>query len=380
MHSKKIILIALSLALLGCKENKDINGKILIPEEVSRQVNLSDIVKNVEFLPLMDNRQGFPANSDKVAIYGHYIFIVDRSISKKLYIYDANTGMEVGFPLQFGDGPNEVREVSDFFIFEGKLYVLDGIRRNVMEFTLSEGMEKFTVYRLPFPAARIAKSQDGFYFVTGGGMDEVVYVTDNSFNIVEKHFEKGIAHLSKPINSFHSFMENGEEKALFHSLFDNHIYLLENQTVVPWKQIDFGKGNYFMTNDGQDGYTLDLEGFDAYYSKIEHLNSHFTIFESTGDSYALLYFSGGEPKLAIGDRDTAFNISLRNLKNNVSYEQFIPKISGTYRDNFLATVAVDEINSSSDQFGSSKLAKTIEENPRVNFYLMKFNLSITPKR
>ncbi|MHC1780737.1 MAG: 6-bladed beta-propeller [Bacteroidales bacterium] len=125
-----IIPILLSVAIISCNSgaNKGVNSNRVIDIEKSigsiEVVNLSEVAKSINYIPLETNDSALISNISKIICENDKIYVSDNS--DKLYIFDLN-GKYLNTLNRKGRGPGEYINLRNFKVDEksGNILILD---------------------------------------------------------------------------------------------------------------------------------------------------------------------------------------------------------------------------------------------------------------
>lgn len=369
------IKILLLFAISGCQSTSNSTNDLIIPDEVEENKNLSFLTAEVQFSPLFGADYLLPHEADKVSISDQLIVIGDFTFSKSLYVFEKQTGQAVEIPLKKGEGPMEVREVSDFWLTDDQLFVLDALGRKIIPMRYSQNnFELAEPIILKIPMKRFAKTQTGFVGLTGGGQDHAVAFVDHQGKILSTHFPMNISFLMSPMNPFLQFAGNGVGQVWFHSPFDPNIYRMDEGQVGG--NFAFHYRGEALTSPTKTDFRMDGDGFNSFRETLINQPSFFNLFERWSNQWILLYFLKNQPRIALVDQSEGYSFRLENLKNDVSFDQPFPKIIGVSALGFSALVVKDQINLSDHAFSRSLLEKAINKNPDAKLFMLEFQLKL----
>jgi hypothetical protein len=129
-----------SKELATLNANKDI---IVIDIDNANKENvlyLSDYFKNVHPVALENNEEALIGRVNKIAALNEFIIILDKSISKNLFIFDKD-GKFIRKIGRIGNAPGEFVDISDFTIDSGNniIYLLDSHSQRINWYEISSG-------------------------------------------------------------------------------------------------------------------------------------------------------------------------------------------------------------------------------------------------
>ena len=378
MKKLNVALIVLVILNFACKRKNHQIENLVIPQESKKTTLLSSLVEGVTFIPFVGDPSQLPYEIDKAIFTDQFIVLGDFNFSKFLYAFEKESGQFVPLPLKKGEGPNELREVSDFWIEEDLLYVLDGIGRKILPIKIQEG--GFILQNpipLELPLRKFAKTETGFVGITGGGQDFALAFVDSLGKAISKHFPFSIEYLMNPINPFHQVKEREKSIILLHTQFSPLIYRVDLGELEAYKRFSFGGEP--LKFPAKTDYQLDQEGFNQFRSTLQNQPSFFTIFEKTANQFLLFHMLNDVPKMALVDGDSGVSLRFENLKNDISFDQPFPKVIGVNDYKFLAFINKDQVNSTGADFENSPLKIIMDSNPNSLIFLVQFKLKLDGK-
>lgn len=368
-------LIFLVILVFACKSKNPQVDHLIIPEESTNSATLSSLVQEVSYIPLTGDPSQLPNEIDKAMFMDQLIILGDFNFSQSLYAFDKQSGEFVPMPLRKGEGPNEAREISDFWIDKNFIYVLDGIGRKILPIKFENG--GFILQDpigLELPLRKFAKIDSGFVGITGGGQDFTLVFVNPNGKVTTKHLPFSIEYLMNPMNPFHQVKDGEKSTTLLHTQFSPIIYKVDQGELVEFKR--FSYGGEPLAFPAKTDFPLDQEGFNQFRSTLQSQPSFFTLFEKTANQFLLFHILNEVPKMALVDGDSGVSFSFQNIKNDISFDQPFPKVIGINEDKFVAFISKEQINPTSAEFENSSLKTIIDSNPNSLIFLVQFKLRL----
>jgi len=374
MRKVNVSLIFLVILVFACKSKNPKVEHLIIPEESTNTATLSSLVQEIIYIPLTGDPSQLPSEIDKAMLMDQLIILGDFNFSQSLYVFEKESGDFLPIPLKKGEGPNEAREISDFWINEDLIYVLDGVGRKIIPIKFKE--DNFILQdpiALELPFRKFAKTETGFVGITGGGQDYALVFVDDKGKVTSRHLPFSIQYLMNPMNPFHLVKEGDKSIVLLHTQFSPLIYRVDEEELVEYKRFSFGgQPLEFPT---KTDFPLDQEGFNQFRSTLQSQPSFFTLFEKTANQFLLFHIINDVPKMALVDNDSGVSFRFQNIKNDLSFDQPFPKVIGINDDKFVAFISKDQINPTSAEFEDSPLKSILDSNPNSLIFLVQFKLN-----
>jgi len=243
-----IILQVLFLTFVSCTKNKKTNYKkdfentekfktisIDIDNE-EKVLKVSEYIANIDFVKLESNINCLIGAINKIEVHNNYIYILDRSISKSLFVFKKN-GEFVKKIGKKGKGPGEYITIWDFFILDDNKLIISDISQQKIMFYDNFNFTHFK--RIKYMTESVVKNDSLFYFN--------LFAQNNTTDLVIKNYkfktikEKFIGlpnnkHLLTGINSFRNY----KDSITYVRRFENKIYRLKGLKLMPKFYFDFG--------------------------------------------------------------------------------------------------------------------------------------------
>lgn len=337
MNRLCLVLISSLLFISSCNKS-EVKTIDIGPEQLST-LELSEIVKDHEFF-IIEATQNSPFSADKI-IYSDSIFIIlDRSAAKKAYLVDSS--LNSSLLGQVGRGPGEYTAADDLYLDRNsnEIIVFDRTQSKLIYFGFPEG--RYIRERvIPFLANRFFKTDHHFYFVSGGGHNKIVIVTDHDFNIVEEAIDNDVRHIMAAVNSFLEL--NGQ--VIYHTSFSPYLYVFESGKYIGKKMVSFESDDF--TEEVFNKISHTHRNYDEFFKAIEGYRTRFYLFEIADDMLFLSYEWNKNPAVIYHNLEKNYTIhrKVENIINDITFQEHIPIITGAdNRGYFLAFIPGNEIN------------------------------------
>lgn len=375
MNKFKFACIIFLFFNLACKRSSPNSAYLTIPQESQDPILISSLFEEVEIIPVAGDPAFFPNELDKAMVSDQFFVVGDFTYSQSLYVIEKESWEIFPIPLRKGEGPNEAKEVSDFWIANDFLYILDGVGRKILVMKIeNDSFSLLNTIALEVPLRKFAKTESGFVGLTGGGQEYALVFVDSNGKIITTHLPFSIEYLMNPMNPFHQVNDGNKSMVLLHTQFSPLIYRVDQGELVEYKSFAFG-GEPLKTPEKTD-FRLDQGGFDQFRATLQSQPSFFTLFEKTANQFLLFHIINEVPKMALVDGDFGLSFRFQNLNNDISFDQPFPKVIGVNNDKFLAFLFKDQINPSEAGFENSLLKTTLDSHPEKFIFLVQFKLKL----
>ncbi len=123
--------------------------------EPASNIKLSSYFSSLEFIPLETNNEALLGRINKLHVYNDTLFILDKTGSKGVFMFNRRDGSFLGRIGSIGSGPGEYSSLEDFTIDieNRRLYLLDSDRQQIYEYELG-GCKYLTTVSLNAKANR----------------------------------------------------------------------------------------------------------------------------------------------------------------------------------------------------------------------------------
>lgn len=272
-----LLLLTMSCGKVADKEFGDPIVLDLTKDPVD--MKLSDFVERVSHIYLENTSEALIGNIDKIVYNNERFYILDRSIAKKVLVFDSSGKFlfKIG---ALGGGPGEFVEVTSFTIDNRNdmLYVYDCTNLSISKFD-KDGKFIETIV-VDFYAMNVEFHNDRFVYYTNYTESKKgpynIIVTDMNGNVVSRQFP------FKEKSSMHGFsntcfhQSDGELRLV--QGFDNEIYGFDEDKAYPKFQLLF------------KGKPISIANFPDFDQLEDYLMEHSRVVDFYNESDDLIYF------------------------------------------------------------------------------------------
>lgn len=257
--------------LIRCGENTkheanpDLNViSILLKENFYQAIKYSEIVDTVEYIILEnDNENALIGKIDKIEFCNGKIFILDRSVTRSIYVFDIN-GNFLNKINSIGRGPGE---------FEKPVDITINTKSNEL-LVYCNSLKKINIYNFEGDFIRDIKISITFRSFKFIYPDKIAVFTHNIYNYLNDHgvlpYNLLIFNLNNneliakqfttdvklnegiTVYSFNNYFAQNGDTILINWLFNDTIYQLDNLIAKPRYLINFGAHTIHQNNFKND--------------------------------------------------------------------------------------------------------------------------------
>jgi hypothetical protein len=238
------------------EQNNDIYIIDLDQAESAEEVSIvySSIFENMKIIRLQDHEEALIGKIDKIQVYDNYIFILDKLIAKKLFLFDKE-GKYIRQIGKFGDGSGEYAEISDFTINEKtkEVIILD-MKPKINIYDLETGKfvrsiqvnnEYSTSYAIQYVEGKLYVDMKNYNKDTNSCMLQAIdYQTGERTGLFinesqnNKAFHTGFHLTNSP------FINKAQDQAVFYRHFMDTVFSIREEGVFPYVVL---KGKNILT-------------------------------------------------------------------------------------------------------------------------------------
>jgi len=198
--------------------------------------NISEIAKEIKYVPLQSSNANLIGAVDKVDYFSNMLFVLDKKISKALYVFD--TSGKLLYKKKVNEGElDRIASISDFSIDKKNktLWLYSSGERQILKFTLPEGgyLKRLKVNGYfsdisSVDSGRFVLLRDGLTKYADKYNNERVCLFDSNGNVIKSWLDQPLNHQvsagmiikdQSPINDNH---------LLICRMFDDTIYSINN--------------------------------------------------------------------------------------------------------------------------------------------------------
>ena len=259
MTLNKAIVFTYSIVffLCGCKEQHEAEDNLIRinPHEAKEEINLSEFVDSVKYIPLQTDDNSIVGRVYSVTIKENFIYVRDVSdIDRQVIFVFDKEGNFVSKLDKYGRGPGEYSYMMGFIVDDNEEYVevisfLGGGEARVLKYkNISfDFVDEYTVPDINFNSVR---KKDSLYYFYTQQLDN--WVNDEKTNAgliivkdgkIEKIlFDKTIETGGSSYGSiWENFTKNDNNELFVSIMYDNTFYRLSDMEAEPILTVDFGR-------------------------------------------------------------------------------------------------------------------------------------------
>lgn len=241
--SKIVILTIFTFSFSGCQEEMgieaDIDHRVItIDPEKTVHTEFSDVFSEFDFIRLQTPEEKIIGEVEKIQILDNRIYILDTFKSKGLFVFDI-MGSYLFDISNFGFGPGEFTEPSDFFIDpkNQQIIIYDLPSAKLSFFNIEDGKHKRDE-KLPFFTENFFVLNDQYIFFRNNivyGNEYRFVITDKNFNI--KHQYQYIPEETRKIHFqlpqiFSTSSEHSSSEVFITVPFQNDIFRIKSSDMA----------------------------------------------------------------------------------------------------------------------------------------------------
>ncbi len=232
------------------KDESQTHTSIKINPSNAKEINYSEIFNNIEYIPIPSDSNFMIGSIDKLCISGNYFFLMDKYITRSVFMFDINGKEKIQLHKQ-GQGPGEYAFLKDFY-YDSDLQAI-GIHCSMLKKILYYNIQgKYLSEKsLPFHTTRILPISNkyicyaDFMYQRGTGQNgrspNIVLTSPNgqiaaSANFFKKGIDQSVVFSSNP-----DFSRLEEGVVSIKPDHCNIIYHATADSIFPAYKLDFGK-------------------------------------------------------------------------------------------------------------------------------------------
>lgn len=278
-------------------------------------MKLSDFVERVSHIYLENTSEALIGNIDKIVYNNERFYILDRSIAKKVLVFDSSGKFlfKIG---ELGGGPGEFIEVTSFTIDDKNdmLYVYDCTKLSISKFDKNGKFIETIV--VDFYALNVEFHNDRFFFYTNYTESKKgpynIIVTDMNGNVVSRQFP------FKEKSSMHGFsntcfhQSDGELRLI--QGFDNEIYGFDE---------DKAYSKFRLLFNGKPTSIANFPDFDQLEDYLMEHSRVVDFYNESDDLIYFMYFDRGETHNCFYFKQSG-DLRVGSLQNDLELLPFTP--------------------------------------------------------
>ena len=377
----RLFLMSL-LLILSCskqkksKSIKNIEYSIAIDKkDIFKEEKLSNIVEDIELIPLQTNDSIFIVDHSKVIVDSLYIYIADKA-ANSIYIFDQEGKIKTRIN-HTGRGPMEYHDIDDLCITDnGQIVILDTSSKKVIYYDLN-GQAIFE-QKIPFHADALEQLNERVLVFNGSSTEDRIILWDvDKERIINSFISYNIKYsgrVSKPLIKF-------GDKVFWQGEYSSSLINVSESGIETKRKIDFGQYNAKEPIPAPiGGYILSQEeAFLFNYAETDQLIWFGFQCETLSNLPFFALYSKKTQKQII--------LNMKHLDENVTYYTSPPQIKTVAPDGRLVSVLDSYIllnnlsklkklkkyknNNSFDDFCEIVKEVKLDDNPIICLYKFK---------
>lgn len=240
------LAIALISLFTGCtwqQESGKANNKIVDVIDLKNAQNyisldLKEIIKDVQGIPLQSGSGILIKEIDKIIEYKNKFFVLDRFQSQGVFAFK-NNGEFIYKINTIGKEPGSIMYPLDIIIDSAQenLIVLDNDNRRINFYDANTGKFKHSV-RNKMPATRFKQIKSGGWWFTGGNSPSNITLVDDNFNRLMNFMNK---EPGRPKTVYQSFLSVGDTLDMFIRNYCDTIFRIDGDKIFAYRKIKFNQ-------------------------------------------------------------------------------------------------------------------------------------------
>ena len=329
------------ILLQSCTSNdidysKVIQIKVNEPDIANNQ-KISELLSDIKIVPLETNPQSLISEVNKIVEYdGNYI-MQDTYISSSVVAFDSSGK----FIRKYGAKGVQAGQYilpMDFYIDQQKneLLILNSETHFINIYDLATGSFKRSK-RYNFATHQMIKVDSNCIAFGGAAREKRIFFSDTSLSVSKRFIDYSERYRVGLINPF---TKPDDSTILFRMSYDNTIYKVQRNRIIPYVKIDFG--DKALSDEFYDSLNEPQKRRLADYTVDKMCN--ITTYYETADSRVFSFFYKNDIICCVQDKITSHVKLFSGRKNidDVLHLNSFPTILGTDKDGFFLTVVSAE--------------------------------------
>ena len=376
MKISKFIIALCFIICASCNRTGDEDNIRLITVDVHTQAAIEDIVKSLDgYIFLETNDSSILQGIDKLKIEHDTIYIADGDV---LHLFGRKDGKWLGKIDRQGRGPGEYADMTDFDIYDSKIYVLSRPDRKIITYDMSGKM----LHEL--------QTEDWF---------EKMKVLDNnrvwlySSRSNETHYDYVLVNLTtgKSIGRHARFAKNGSyifsddfpfcgqqsDSIFVAKYFDNIVYVLRPESYDPAYMIDINLKNAISQKELEETGYKELSEEYGWKECLHHIN-HIAQNGDTLFADVTCFLTGRAlrtcfVKTTLKDSKSSL-FYLLNEEKNAKFPLFnVGRVEGYAGKTAISSIYAGLAKTTGEEYGFEDLAAMSEyDNPVLVFHTLNY--------
>lgn len=252
MNLDKIVITICLFFLFSCKEDDNSNTDYGTPlntisfnfdKDKKESIDYLNLIDSIKVVKLETNENCLIGSISKIIYDQNYIYILDEISSKALLKYD-QSGKFIQKISNVGNGPGEYVRLTDFFLLNDEVVLLDGYSSKIMffsktgqflsEFSVKTVAEKFGIIDNSH-FCMLNESKTSFF------SDYNIMVIDSLGNTVKKLMKIPSYSKDKNLSLYKPTDYYLGNELLYTDIFNNNIFIIGKDAISIKYHFDFGK-------------------------------------------------------------------------------------------------------------------------------------------
>lgn len=251
---KHIAILTVAILIISCSEKSKLEegtGNVVDVSiynlEDCNFMPYSELFDSVNLIPLETNERCLIGKIDKVLYHNNMILILDKIVAKSVFMFDKHGGFvrKIG---KIGRGPGEYISPAEMVInpYADEILIYDNAKAVIMaygmdgefrhETKLENRIESFGIFNTDKLALY-------FNFNKNDNIDVLpkhnLHIVDRELDILHKGFDRTNSNI--PALEGTNNLSLSQDDLLFHPSFDDKIYRISANSIIPVYRFDFGK-------------------------------------------------------------------------------------------------------------------------------------------
>lgn len=246
----------IAIIFLCCQnKQKDNCPTILVDIKSTGSIDLNKISDLYDIIALETTDENYIKQVEQIFLIDTFIVVWDSKVNE-IFLFNKK-GKYLHSIGSKGHGPEQYGKIEDVYVdYNNKtISILDNAKQTVISYSIQGDFIKTN--KIPFFAYAFKPTKDGYWllnYAQNYDKNILIYIDKTTGKII-KGYKKSDYNLTL-INT-NNFIEDFDGKTLFHYPNENTIYILDEHSMLPYLNFDFGDG----ANPYKDVNTKDYQDF-----------------------------------------------------------------------------------------------------------------------
>jgi len=293
-------------------------NKIIFNRDFRNQIKLSSVCDEINFISLESSRNCLIGNINKIVINDNYVYILDN-ISNSIYCFNIKGKFE--FKINnAGNGPGQYIKIKDFVIncFNNSIDIYDSGKRHILIYDLKGNYIKTLKFKIGLRYFLPVDKKNYIIFTNKLTLPSDnknyaydIIIIDYNGRVKKKYFHYEPTYSSNSISGIQS-LSKFNSKIYVNLVYDERIYLVRNNNLVPQYYVDFGK-------DELTSQIKKLQLQDLFNILKKDIYSYYPIILGENENYIFLeYMKGKNFQYAIFNKKDHTTINYKKIINDIN--------------------------------------------------------------